>query len=1818
MIHKILSRSLLSILSLIYAFSSFSQDCLTFDVSSNSATIGEQVCVDVSTRDFESILAMQYTINWDSTALRFSSLENFSPNVPGLVANVFGTPDNLGIDKGTITLAWFDSFLTGVTVADGEVLFSVCFEVLASESEIAFSNTPTPIQIIKTPNNEIASANFINGKISTTEPTPLLQITETCLNALSCGTSVDFLISGGVAPYTYEWSGPNFSSNEMNPSFTQAGFYTLTITDAAGSTTTASFEIEDNAITGPIEEVIITNACSGAPTGAIELTLTDNGGAGYEFFWSNGSTTEDLNNIVADAYTVSITDLSANCTYSETFNVPVTNFSPILTFECTDYIDEVFVDITAVVWGGGVAPYTFEWSTGEIQEEEQIATITVNANGTYGLTVTDASGCFQTIENINPPCELPSNELEVSWSYECLDDNYTPEATINAFVWDGTPPYSFEWSNGETETTSSQLATITVPYPGTYSFTVTDANGNAYMSSDITPSCNPSNFLTASSYSCNVFEDSTLVDLNVVVWDGGEPPYTFEWSNGFTQVDSFYSTINYLCPASFDLTITDANGVSDVLLGLSDECECSAAEDALTFSVSSAEGFLGSSNPCVEVSVENFNDITAFQASIAWGTEIISFVEVNDFDVLDGMLFGTNTEGRLTLSWLNSNVGGVNLPDDEVLFEICFSGVSTGLSPVQVINSPTPIEAINSNLENVAVLTNDGNITISLATALGINCLPETEEVEIEVLVLEFGLDATYPPYTFEWSTGDVQVSETPFSEPIVFPYPGTYAVTVSNFIGQTVILDDITPDCESATEFVTASAYECMVYEDSTVVDLSVVVWDGGTQPYTFEWSNGYTEVDSFLTTLTYTCPGTFDLTITDANGESEVLQNLTDDCECGASSDALTLAISSEVGAVGEISCVDVSVANFNDMLSLQGSIEWDNSIVEFDAVNDVGTVSGLAFGTNNAINAGVLSFLWLDEDIEGVSLNDDDVLFEICFSGLAEGESPVSVVDAPTSIEAINLEMESVPVETLTGSITIGSASIFTTAYNYECVVYEDSTVVDLNVVVWGGGTQPYTFEWSNGYTEVDSFLTTLTYTCPGTFDLTITDADGVSEVLQDLTDDCECGASIDALTLAISSEQGEVGEISCVDVSVANFNDMLSLQGSIEWDNSIVEFDAVNDIGTVSGLNFGTNNAMSEGVLTFVWLDEGLQGVSLNDDDVLFEICFSGLAEGESPVSVVDSPTPIQAVNLEMEVIPVERIAGSVSIGSTSIFTTGFAYECMVFEDSTVVDLSVVVWGGGTQPYTFEWSNGYTEVDSFLTTLTYTCPGTFDLTITDADGVSEVINNLTDDCECGDDPEPDVEFSIPHEVGETGANLCIPIKGNQLTDIVGMQFSILYNPMVASLQSVEPLDLPNLAQINFGFVEPGIVTMSWFDPSLSGVNLPNDVDLFELCFEIVGDIGSSTPIEISNEPTPIEISDVNDNVLSFDIMNGSITVAENVWPGDTDNSELVNHRDLLNIGLGFGQTGPARLETGFNWQGYAAFDWAESTPWTNVNYKNADTNGDGIVSSADADAILPNYGEETNLWEEEAEEELGGGPVSHLSSPPIFVQPDTVTVGQTVSFPIMLGNESFPAADVYGIAFSILYDPEVIVPESVSASFEDSWIGTLENDMLALHKDFHGQGRIDIALTKIDGINVDGNGQIGALHLTIEDVILLALQYPTVLEIVNVRAITNSEEEITITPRASTIVIDLVNNVSEINLAEQLDIYPNPVANQLFINSSNVKIQNVKLYTLEGSLVIDEPNFQGMLSLSNLSEGMYLLKVATDKGIYHQRIVRQGTR
>ncbi len=204
--------------------------------------------------------------------------------------------------------------------------------------------------------------------------------------------------------------------------------------------------------------------------------------------------------------------------------------------------------------------------------------------------------------------------------------------------------------------------------------------------------------------------------------------------------------------------------------------------------------------------------------------------------------------------------------------------------------------------------------------------------------------------------------------------------------------------------------------------------------------------------------------------------------------------------------------------------------------------------------------------------------------------------------------------------------------------------------------------------------------------------------------------------------------------------------------------------------------------------------------------------------------------------------------------------------------------------------------------------------------------------------------------------------------------------------------------------------------------------------------------------------------------------------------------MNNFDLLAIGLSYDSIGPIRPNANIGWFGQPGPAWMQNTLGTEIDLEHVDTDGNGMINADDTMAIVANWGDEHMFTDEGGDYQFTNDEIYseiNADNAPFYVSVDTFIEGATVGLPIILGDVGVPINDLYGIAFSVEYDSAIVDASSAFIVFDMSWLGLNNDDMITLQKDFHSPGRIDVALTKIDGQASTGFGELARLYITVED-------------------------------------------------------------------------------------------------------------------------------
>ena len=349
--------------------------------------------------------------------------------------------------------------------------------------------------------------------------------------------SVFLVIDGGTGSYDMIWETGDTISSITN---LISDWYNISITDSNNCLLVDSFFVEEPTI---LEDSISTTDASCFSFSNGTATVFPFGSVSpYTFLWSNGDTSQFLQNITAGTYTVVITDHN-NCVVYDTLNVG----EPfVLSYnELTDSVscfgnNDGSIDLTI---NGGIPPYNYLWNTGDTLED-----ISNLIAGTYVVNVLDSNDCL-LIANIDV---YEPDDLFAYFNLNYVSCNGLSDGNIDAVTIGGTPPFNYSWNSGDT---TEDLLNIPSDM---YILSLTD-NNNCFFTDTIV-----------------VFEPDELVasltDSNgtlVSIGSGGTTPYTYDI---YSPTGIFATTsnntgvsfiINPVLTGIYTLIVTDANGCID-------------------------------------------------------------------------------------------------------------------------------------------------------------------------------------------------------------------------------------------------------------------------------------------------------------------------------------------------------------------------------------------------------------------------------------------------------------------------------------------------------------------------------------------------------------------------------------------------------------------------------------------------------------------------------------------------------------------------------------------------------------------------------------------------------------------------------------------------------------------------------------------------------------------------------------------------------------------------------------------------------------------------------------------------------------------------------------------------------------------------------------------------------------------------------------------------------------------------------------------------------------------------------------------------------
>ncbi|MEZ4962958.1 MAG: gliding motility-associated C-terminal domain-containing protein [Saprospiraceae bacterium] len=1034
-------------------------------------------------------------------------------NLPGSTANITGLNSNQ-ITISPATLAHAGNYTVTIVVDDCTILSST-YELLIFETPVVTAT---------------------NDGTECTAPMTDLNLTASA--------------SGGAAPYTFQWSGPNgFGSAAQNPivpntASGSSGTYTVLLTDFNGCTASASTVVD--VTTPPAEPVIFANGpvCEGSEA-VLEIPVYNGVDVSYEWTGPNGTTSggdyPDAPYLQlghaglgdAGGYTVRVVVDGCSSVVSVPY-VLVVNEAPAVAAtndgtECTAPMTDLNLGASAA---GGTAPYTFAWTGpngfASIGQAPILPNAANNLSGTYTVTLTDANGCTAEAETVVDVTTSP-DKPSLSYNGPLCEGG---QLVITAPAYNGLDVH-YDWA-GPAGTTGSgaypDVAVVVVDLAGagasgSYTVQVTVDGCTSVLSEPLAVTINEApEVLPSYSYTLNT--DCSPSDLqffaNAAPGSGSALGFLWTGPNGFasTEENPLVPDVAESYNGSYTLTATDENGCSDtrtvevsgisdvlampVVTGSGQACEGST----VTLSVPGYQGVSVSYNwslpgPAANITGLNSNQITIAPAALAHAGSYSVTIVVDGCTITSGayelLIFetpvvtatndGTECTAPMTDLHLAASASGGAAP-----YTFQWSGPNGFGSAAQ--NPTVPNTASGSSGTYTVLLTDFNGCTASASTVVDVTTPPAEPVIFANGPVCE-GSEAVLeiPVYngvdvSYEWTGPNGSTSGG--------DYPN------SNFIGM-----DIAPLSAGGayTVQVTVDGCTSVVSEPYvlTIYEAPVVsAGNDGTECVTpMTDMNLSSVVNGGADPYTWAWSG--------PNGFSSTLQNPIVPNVSSADDGNYTVVVTSTQGCTGEATTVvDVTTSPDEPFVTANGPVCEGGEIV-LQAPTYAGfDVSYEWVGPNGSTTAGDYP---------------DAPIFAIQQANMGSiGDYQVKVtVDGCTSVwsTAYSLQVNEAP-----------TASPVNNAI--PCSVAIDDLELLANPM---GGTPPYSFQWSgpNGFTSTfeNPVIPNVTSDASGTYTLSVQDVLGCQSATNATV--VQISSIPTTPTLAVSSQslcEGETLELETI--------------------------------------------------------------------------------------------------------------------------------------------------------------------------------------------------------------------------------------------------------------------------------------------------------------------------------------------------------------------------------------------------------------------------------------------------------------------------------------------------------------------------------------------------------------------------------------------------------------------------------------------------------------------------------------------------------------
>jgi len=746
------------------------------------------------------------------------------PVITSTVVNCDGTVTIMGTaEVGTTITILRDGINVGVPVVVGPSgAFTITTETLVPGMNIVLTVTAT---------NSFCCPGSAAVVVNVNEPWLLtLEAPSICSGSTLNITST---VMGGVAPYTYAWTGPagfvSTSPNVAIPNATlaNAGLYTLTVTDEVGCTVTDSIfaQVTNVAVTLSADPTFV---CAGDPS---TLTATVVGGlAPYVIQFSGFPprapsnalvyTQEVFPTIGNNNFTVTVTDANGCISTSDSVVFELAPLTPpIIVSTTVDCLGE------AVITGTATPGATITVSSNGVnvsvpvivdaQGNFTVTTIPLTPGlNTLTVTATNGLGCSASLEE--PVIVTVPNQLALTLVAPAICSGGT--LAITSTVMGGVAPYTYAWTGPAGFVSTSPNVSIpnaTLVNAGLYTLTVTDEVGCTVTESIFAQVTNVAVTLSADPTFVCAGDPSTLTATVV----GGLAPYVIQFSgfpprapsNALVYTQEVFPTIGN---NNFTVTVTDENG-------------CTATSDAVVFDLAPV------SAPVITSTVVNCDGTVTIMGTATPGNTIT--VLRDGISVSASIIVGESGTFTITTGVLVPGMN-ISLTVTETNSFCCLESATT----VVTVNEPLLLTLVAPSICSGATLSITSTVMGGLA------------------------------PYTYAWTgpAGFVSTSPNVSIPNATLVNAGLYTLTVTDEVGCTVTESIFAQVTNVAVTLSADPTFVCA--GDPSTLTATVV---GGLAPYVIQFSGFPPRAPS--NALVYTQEvfptignNNFTVTVTDANG--------------------------------------------------------------------------------------------------------------------------------------------------------------------------------------------------------------------------------------------------------------------------------------------------------------------------------------------------------------------------------------------------------------------------------------------------------------------------------------------------------------------------------------------------------------------------------------------------------------------------------------------------------------------------------------------------------------------------------------------------------------------------------------------------------------------------------------------------------------------------------------------------------------------------------------------------------------------------------------